>query len=113
MKKNVRTLDPKTQEVVRLRRIKMPQKGRIQQSVAKKLEFSQSLANGWWRRFQEGDREALRAQKRGPKRKAASSLLSGRRKCSGSSPTGPRPLNHKLPSSLRTEGTGAKRSVGW
>ena len=57
-----------------------------------------------------GSRNASRKEARKPsglrsegrKRKAASSPLSRRRKCSGLLPTGPRPLNHKLPSSMRS-----------
>ena len=60
-KRDARTLDPKTQEEVRRRAIKMLQKGRTQQSVADELEVSRTRVNGWWKRFLEGGWEALRA----------------------------------------------------
>jgi len=69
-KRDARTLDPKTQEEVRRRAIKMLQKGRTQQRVADELEVSRTRVNGWWKRFQEGGWEALRAQKRGPKKRS-------------------------------------------
>ena len=48
----------------------MLQKGRTQQRVADELEVSRTRVNGWWKRFQEGGWEALRAQKRGPKKRS-------------------------------------------
>ena len=60
-KRDARTLDPKTQEEVRRRAIKMLQKGRTQQSVADELEVRWIRVNGWWKRFQGGGRKALLA----------------------------------------------------
>ena len=68
-KRDARTLDPKTQEEVRRRAIKMLQKGRTQQSVADGVEISRTRVNGYWKCFHEGGWEALRAQDRGWKDK--------------------------------------------
>ena len=46
-KREARILDPKTQEEVRRRAIKMLQKGRTQQIVADDLEVSRTRVNGW------------------------------------------------------------------
>ena len=59
--RDVRTLDPETQEEVRRRAIQMLQKGRTQQSVADVLGVSRTRVNGWWKRFQEGGWKALPA----------------------------------------------------
>ena len=48
----------------------MLQKGPTQQSVADEREVSRIRVNGWWKRFQKGGWEALRAQKRGLKKRS-------------------------------------------
>ena len=52
-------MDPKTQEDVRRRVIRMLQKGLTQQSAADELEVSRTWVNGWRKRFQERGWEAL------------------------------------------------------
>ena len=69
-KRDARTLDPKTQEEVRRRAIKVLHKGRKQQSVADELEVSRTRVSGWWKRFRDGGWETLRAKKRGLKKKS-------------------------------------------
>ena len=48
----------------------MVRKGCSQKSVADELEVGLARVNGWWKRFLEGGWEALRAQKRGPKKRS-------------------------------------------
>ena len=69
-KRDARILDPKTQEEVCRRAIKMLQKVRTQQSVADELEVGRTRVNGWWKRFQEEVWESLWTQKRGPKKRS-------------------------------------------
>jgi len=66
-KRDARLLTPQAQEEVRRQAIKMLNKGRQQTVVAKELEVSRKQVNGWWKRYQEGGWEALKARKRGPK----------------------------------------------
>ena len=65
-----KTLNLKTWGRQRCQTTKVLQKGRTQQGVADELEVSRTRVNGWWKRFQEGGWEALRAQKRGPKKRS-------------------------------------------
>ena len=66
-KRDARTLTPQAQEEVRRRAVKMLQKGQTQKAVAEDLEVSRSRVNGWWKRFESGGWQALKARKRGPK----------------------------------------------
>ena len=92
----------------------MLQKGRTQQRVADELEVSRTRVNGWWKRFQEGGWEALRAQKRGPEKTGRKLTVEQeeveQRNISDIDPTTPEP---QAPLLSEETGTIAQRLVGW
>ena len=113
-KRDARTIDPKTQEEVRRRGIKMLQIGRTRQSVADELEVSRTRVNGWWKRFQEGGWEALRAQKRRPKKRSRKLTVEQEEEVQRLiSDSTTQPQNQKLPVLSEEGGTRAKQLVGW
>ncbi|MDX3707705.1 helix-turn-helix domain-containing protein [Streptomyces europaeiscabiei] len=58
-------LSPSAQEALRLRAVAALVEGRDREDVAAVFKVSLKAVDGWWAKWQDGGREALRARPRG------------------------------------------------
>lgn len=68
--KDARSLSPKAQEALRMRAVKAVLDGMTRSEVAKLFGVSRKIVEKWVKKWQEGGSQALKAKKKGPKRKS-------------------------------------------